>query len=330
MEDKQIKRTNINREDDYSLRSILLFAWPIMLANILQITFNFADTLVVGNFVSERGLAAVGTTSPITIFFIWGLNGLSLGANVLISRMIGAREDKKLPSAVFSAMTIGLVFGIGVAIFGIVTAPWLLRMLSVPEDIFAQALLYMRIYFLASIGIGVFDFGASILRADGNSKDPTLYLGISGVLNVLLNLLFVALFSWGVAGAALASVISQVVAATLILMKLMKEEGMIGLKRDLSLFDLNLAITMLKYGIPSALQNQLFSFSNMMIQSSINSFGSLFVAANTAANAIEEYVYVFVDAFPLAALTYTSRMYGAKRYKDIFKMTLEVFVICGL
>ena len=195
MEDKQIKRTNINREDDYSLRSILLFAWPIMLANILQITFNFADTLVVGNFVSERGLAAVGTTSPITIFFIWGLNGLSLGANVLISRMIGAREDKKLPSAVFSAMTIGLVFGIGVAIFGIVTAPWLLRMLSVPEDIFAQALLYMRIYFLASIGIGVFDFGASILRADGNSKDPTLYLGISGVLNVLLNLLFVALFS---------------------------------------------------------------------------------------------------------------------------------------
>ncbi len=318
------------RNRDLSLKKIFLFAWPIMVANILQITFNFADTLVVGNYVSKEGLAAVGTTAPITIFFIWGLNGLSLGANVLISRMIGAKEDEKIRNAIFSALMIGLVFGTGVALFGFTMSEWMLKLLATPEDILMQAVSYMRTYFIAAIAIGIFDFGAAVLRSDGNSKDPTLYLGISGVGNVLLNFLFIVVFHLGVIGAAWASVISQSVAAALILIRLMRNKGIVSLVLDMRLLDLELVKKMLQYGIPSAIQNQLFSFSNMMIQSSINSFGSAFIAANTAANAIEEYVYVFVDAFPLTALTFVSRTYGAKRFREIFKLTLEIFIICGI
>ena len=311
-------------------KDILLFVWPIMLANILQITFNFADTLVVGNFVSSEGLAAVGTTSPVTIFFNWGLNGMSLGANVLISRMIGARDDEKMPEAVFSAIMIGLTFGLAVALFGFVFSEQMLKLLATPDDILHQSASYMRVFFLASIAIGVFDFGAAVLRADGNTKIPTLYLAIAGALNVLLNLLFVAVFSFGVLGAAWASVISQFTGAFLIIRRLLKEKGKIAFLPDMKLLNRKMIVTMLKYGIPSALQNQLFSFSNMIIQSSLNSFGSVFVAANTAANAIEEYVYVFVDAIPLASLTFVSRLYGARDHKQIFRVTLMAFLFCGI
>ena len=313
-----------------ALKDILFFVWPIMLANILQITFNFADTLVVGNYVSNEGLAAVGTASPITIFFTWGMNGLSLGANVLISRMIGAKEYERLDKAVFSAIAIGGVFGTVIALFGFLFSGKLLELVSAPADIISLSTSYMRIFFLACIGIGVFDFGASALRADGNTKDPTLFLAIAGALNVLLNLLFVAGFRMGVVGAAWATVISQMVGAILIVIRLMKGKGLVSLKPDIKLLDYDLIGLMLKYGIPSALQNQLFSFSNVMIQSSINSFGSTFVAASTAANAIEEYVYVFVDAFPLASLTFISRLYGAKDYKQIRRTTFMTFLVCGI
>ena len=317
-------------KNQISVRDILFFVWPIMLANILQITFNFADTLVVGNYVSNEGLAAVGATSPITIFFNWGLNGLSLGANVLISRMIGARNSEKLPRAVFSAIAIGLFFGTGIALFGFVFSKQMLELFSAPEDILLQAASYMRVFFLASIAIGVFDFGALILRADGNTRIPTLYLAIAGALNVILNYVFVAVFCMGVIGAAWATVISQFTGAILIIARLLREKGTIALIPDLSLLDKDMVVTMLKYGIPSALQNQLFSFSNMIIQSSINSFGSDFVAANTAANAIEEYVYVFVDAFPLASLTFVSRLYGAGEYRQIKGLTFKTFLLCGI
>ena len=167
------------------------------------------------------------------------------------------------------------------------------------------------------------------MRASGNTKDPTRFLAISGVMNVVLNLVFVAFLSFGVFGAALATVITQYLSAFLILRKLLKDDSSIRLLIDRDLFDLEIIGKILRYGIPSALQNQLFSFSNMMIQSSVNSFGSTFVAANTAANAIEEYVYVFVDAFPLASLTFSSKLFGARRYKDIFKETLQIFLVCG-
>ncbi|MCR4632804.1 MAG: MATE family efflux transporter [Erysipelotrichaceae bacterium] len=311
-------------------KDILSFAWPIMLANLLQISFNFADTMVVGNYVSEKGLAAVGSAGPLIVFFTWGLNGLSLGADVLISRMIGAKEHDTIPKAVCSAIAIALCFGSAIGVFGFLFSEQLLLLLSTPADILADACLYTRIYFLACLPIAVYHFGSSILRAGGNTKDPTRFLAISGACNVVLNFLSVALLKQGIVGAAISSIIAQCVSACLIIRKLINEESCLRLKADKDLLDLSLIGKMLRYGIPSALQNQLFSFSNIIIQSSINSFGSDFVAANTAANAIEEYVYVFVDAFPLASLSFNSRFYGAKDYKKIARITCTTFMICGI
>ena len=322
MEEERQKET-IDILNGSLIKNILLFVWPLMLSNILQITFQFADTLVVGNFASKQGLAAVGTTAPITVFFMWGLNGLSMGANVLVSRLIGARKHEGIKKAVFSGVFIGLVAGTAVSLFGVLFASMMLKWQSTPADIMKDATLYLRIYFLCGAAIGIFDFGSSVLRASGDTRNPTVYLAVSGALNVMLNLLFVVVFRLNVAGVAIATVISQYFGAFLILKKLLKNNSIVSLEIDRENYDSEMAGKILAYGIPSALQNQLFSFSNMIVQSSINSFGSTFVAANTAACAIEEYVYVFVDAFPQASLTFTSQMYGAGQYKKIRKLIIE-------
>lgn len=311
------------------VRNMLYFAWPIMIANILQITFHMADTIVIGRFAGQQGLAAVGTSGPVTIFFMWGLNGLSVGANVLISQLIGEKAEEKVRNAVFSAVMIGLVFGTAISVFGFFAAGLLMKMLSVPADIMHDAVLYLRLYFLTGIAIGVYDFCAAVLRADGDTRHPTLYLSLAGALNVFLNLLFVIVFHMGVAGVALATIISQYFSMILIIYRLLNENSVIRLDRRRRL-DLSLAGKMLRFGIPSALQNQLFAFSNMVVQSNINTFGTIFVAANTAANAVEEYVYVFVDAFPQASITFTSQMYGAGEHERIRKTTITAFLLCGI
>ncbi|MBR3252268.1 MAG: MATE family efflux transporter [Erysipelotrichaceae bacterium] len=309
------------------LSNMMMFVWPIMLANILQITFNFADTIVVGNFGSQKALAAVGTTAPITIFFTWGLQGLSMGANVFISRMIGSGKTERIKNAIYCALLIGFSAGTIISFIGVIFAQIFLELLETPADIIGYSVSYLRIYFSCCIAIGTFDFATAALRANGDTRRPTLYLAVSGVLNVLLNLLFVVGLGMNVEGVALATVISQFFACALALNRLIKNNDLIINK---TLFDKDIVVTMLKYGIPSAIQNQMFSFSNMIIQSSINSFGSDFVAANTAANAIEEYVYVFVDAFPQASLTFTSQLYGAGKIKKIRDMLIMAFVLCWL
>lgn len=311
------------------LRSILSFAWPLMLANLLQITFHFADTIVIGNYVSEKGLAAVGATLPVTVFFTWGLQGLSMGSNVVVSHMIGAGKKDKLDNAVLSSVMIGLFFGLGITALGIILSRRFLIWLDTPADVLADAVIYLRIYFLCCIPIGVFDFAASVLRASGDTGTPTLYLGVSGIINVALNLIFVALLGMSEAGVASATVISQSFAAFLAVRRLLRSKDELRLIPDTSLYDKEIAERILRYGIPSALQNQMFSFSNMIIQSAVNSFGSAFVAANTAANAIEEYVYVFVDAFPQASLTFTSRLHGAGKTSKIREVLIDCLLLCG-
>nr|MCR5793730.1 polysaccharide biosynthesis C-terminal domain-containing protein [Solobacterium sp.] len=271
---------------------ILRFAWPLMLSNLLQIAFHSADTLVIGRFAGPAALAAVGTAGPVSIFFTWGLNGLSIGANVIISRLIGKQDHDSVKQAVCTAFLIGVCSGFIVLCLGTAGAGLFMRLMSVPEDILAYSVLYMRIFFLAAVPVGIYDFCAAVLRSDGDTARATLYLAIGGVINVLLNLLFVIVLHLGVAGVATATVISHWIAAVLILKRLLSYEGIIQLKPKETFFDRSLAAAMLKSGIPSALQNQLFSFSNIMIQSSFNTFGSAVIAANTAALCVEEYVYV--------------------------------------
>ncbi len=321
------KRKEIDIVNGPLFGNMMMFVWPIMLANILQITFNFADTIVVGNYGSQKALAAVGTTAPITIFFTWGLQGLSLGANVYISRMIGSGDTKKIKNAIFCALLIGFTAGTIISFIGVIFAKTFLELLQTPSDIIGYSASYLRIYFAGCIAIGTFDFATATLRAKGDSRRPTLYLAFSAVLNVGLNLLFVIVLGMNVEGVAFATLISQFFACFLALRRLTGNKDLII---DRSLYESDIVLTMLKYGIPSAIQNQMFSFSNMIIQSSINSFGSDFVAANTAANAIEEYVYVFVDAFPQASLTFTSQLYGAGKIRKIKDMVIMAFLICWL
>lgn len=308
---------------------ILRFAWPLMLANLLQITFHSADTLIIGRFAGQHALAAAGTAGPVTIFFMWGLNGLSAGANIIISRLIGRGGREDVRNSVFTAILIGIISGIIIMCIGIVSAGILMKMMSVPADIIADSVLYLRIFFLSGLPLGIYDFSAAALRSDGDTKTSTVYLALAGVLNVILNILFVTAFHLGIAGVAAATVISQCFAAALIARRLLSYEGIIRLVPGESVFDRQNAVLMLKSGIPSALQNQLFSFSNIIIQSSFNTFGSSVIAANTAALCVEDFCYVFVDALPQACATYTSQAFGAAKYERIQHILAITFIICG-
>ena len=324
------KKTSMDIVSGNLLVSMLRFVWPIMLANLLQIAFHSADTIVIGRFSGQQALAAVGAAGPVTIFFTWGINGLSVGANVIVSRLIGKRDFDRVRSAVASALAIGLCAGLIIMSFGIPMAALLMKWMSVPQDIIAMSVLYLRIYFVVCIPVGIYDFAAAVLRSDGDTARATLYLALGGCMNVFLNLLFVVVFKWGVAGVAVATVISQSAAACLIMHRLLTYPGIVRFEKETAKADAGLIGEMLKSGIPSALQNQLFSFSNMIIQSTFNQFGSTAIAANTAAMCVEEYCYVFADAFPQSCVTFTSQAFGARRYRRIRQVFITTLAICGI
>lgn len=321
------KEKNIDMLHGTLWKNLFRYAFPLMISNALIIFFHSADTIIVGKFAGQRELAAVGSTSPVGIFFTWGFSGLSVGADVLVSQMIGAGKSDDIQKAVHTSIAIALYGGILMTLLGISCTPLFMRMLSTPEDIFSLSTLYLRIYFLTLLPVSLFDFAAAVLRSKGDTKRPTLYLSVTGLLNVFLNLVFVIVFHWGVAGVAIATVISQTLAAIRILWTLTKEEGNLHLNLRKINPDPSVAMQILKIGIPSALQNMLFSFSNMVVQSSINSFGSVAVAGNAAALAIEDYVYVFVDSFSKAAITFTGQNYGAKNFDNIKKILIHCILI---
>ncbi|MBR4161966.1 MAG: MATE family efflux transporter [Solobacterium sp.] len=321
------KDSNIDMIHGTLWKNLFRYALPLMISNALIIFFHSADTIIVGKFAGQRELAAVGSTSPVSIFFTWGFSGLSVGADVLVSQMIGAGKSDDIQKAVHTSIAIALYGGILMTVLGVSCTSLFMQILSTPNDIFSLSTLYLRIYFLTLLPVSLFDFAASILRSKGDTKRPTLYLSVTGLLNVFLNLIFVIVFHWGVAGVAIATVISQTLAAILILWALIKEEGDVHLDLRKIRMDPSIAIQTLKIGIPSALQNMLFSLSNMAVQSSINSFGSVAVAGNAAALAIEDYVYVFVDSFPKAAITFTGQNYGAKNYANIKKILMHCLLI---
>ena len=312
------------------VRGIVRFSLPIMLADVLQVFFNSADAMIAGRFAGASCLAAVGAASPPLVLFTWSLSGLSLGANVLVARLIGEQKEERISAAVHTAMWIALAAGLAVTLFGIAAASSILRFMQVPEDIMALSVLYMRIYFLCCLPIAVFDFGASVMRASGNSAAPTMYLGISGALNVILNMFFVIVLHMDVAGVAIASVISQVLAAVLILISLHKESGSLHFSYMRLSYDGRCAGEIVRIGLPSALQNSLFMVTNIAVQTNINSFGTTAVAANSAANAVEEYVYIALEGFTQASVTFTGQNTGARNYGRIRKILLITAVFAGV
>lgn len=313
------------------LGKILLFTLPLMCSSLLQLLFNAADIIVVGRFAGDNSLAAVGSTSSLINLLTNFFMGLSVGANVLVARFFGARNQKDLSETVHTAMTLSLYSGIFLTVIGLVGAKQILLWMNTPEDVLPLAALYLRIYFLGMTAMMLYNFGSAILRAIGDTKRPLYYLTIAGVINVLLNLLFVIVFQMDVAGVAAATAISQCISAVLIIRCMMKEKGSIHLELSSLRVDSDKFKKILQIGLPASFQGILFSFSNVIIQSSVNSFGAVTVAGNSAGANIEGFVYVSMNAFHQAAISFTSQNVGAAKYERVNKIlyTAELCVIAA-
>lgn len=302
---------------------ILAFSIPLMLSGILQLLFNAADMVVVGRFAGSTALAAVGANAALINLLTNLFIGFSIGANVMVARYYGAGKERDMSETVHSAILLSLLCGGILLVVGILVAPQILIVMGTPADVLGQAVLYIRIYFAGIPALLLYNFGSSILRAVGDTKRPLYYLLAAGVINVFLNLIFVIGFRLGVAGVALATVISQCVSALLVLRCMMRMEG--GCWVELSKLRINREkmLQIMRIGFPAGLQGTVFSLSNVLIQSSVNSFGSVAVAGNTAGQNIEGFIYMAMNTFHQTALSFSSQNYGAGNYKRIGKVFLE-------
>lgn len=304
------------------LKKMLLFALPLMASSLLQLLFNAADIIVVGRFAGDNSLAAVGSTTSIVNLLVNLFIGCSVGANVLVARFYGAKREQDLTTTVHTAMAISIVSGIALTIIGIIGAPYILTMMKTPAEVLDLAVIYLRTYFLGMTAMMIYNFGAAILRAVGDTKRPLYFLLTAGIINVSFNLFFVIVLKWGVFGVGLATTISQVVSATLVLRCLLKERGGIQVELKKIRIHKDKLIRILQIGLPAGFQGTLFSISNVFIQSSVNAFGATVVAGNSAAANIEGFIYVSTNAFHQAAISFTSQNYGAKKYNRINKILL--------
>ena len=295
------------------LPQILAFSGPLILTGILQLLYNAADVIVVGNYAGHAALAAVSSTGALINLLVNVFMGLSVGASVVIARYYGARDVISLRKAEHTAMTLALFMGIGVGFFGFLAARPMLRLMDTPDDVIDGAALYVRIYFLGMPANMIYNFGAGVLRAVGDTRRPMYYLMISGLVNVLLNLLLVIVFHLDVAGVAIATVASQVISMILVLVCLFRTRGVMQLNLTECRIDGRSMREMIRIGLPAGLQGSLFSISNVLIQSSVNSFGSLVVAGNGVAANLEGFVYTAMNAQHQAAMTFASQNFGARK-----------------
>lgn len=303
---------------------VLIFSLPLMLSGILQLLYNAADVAVVGRFAGSESLAAVGSTGSLINLMTNLFIGMSVGASVVVARNLGAHNFRKAHDAVHTAIAISLVAGTVTLAIGVSLSKTFLSMMDTPSDVIDLATVYMRIYFIGMPGLMVYNFGASILRAMGDTVRPLIFLTISGFVNVVLNLLFVCVFHMDVAGVALATIISQYISAALVIICLLKLENCCHLSIKEIAFHKEEVAEMLKVGLPAGVQSSLFSVSNVLIQSSINSFGSTVMAGNAAASNIEGFTYIAMNSVYQASLTFTSQNVGAKKPERISR----VAVVC--
>lgn len=312
------------------LGKIFLFSIPLMLSGILQLLFNAADVVVVGRFAGSQSLAAVGSTGSLINLLINVFIGLSVGSNVLIARYYGGRQEKEVSDTVHTSVLLSLVSGVALCVIGILLAKPLLELMGTPSDVLDKAVIYMRVYFLGMPVLLLYNFGSSILRAIGDTQRPLYYLLGAGVVNVLLNLFFVITLRMDVAGVALATVLSQCVSAACIVRCLMKSEGSFRLYLKQLRIDKDKLLRIVRIGLPAGMQGAIFSVSNVLIQSSVNSFGSIAMAGNTAATNIEGFVYTAMNAMHQTAVSFTSQNFGGKQYDRINKVLVECLVIVTL
>ncbi len=330
---KQNRRYEMDMTSGTLLPKILIFSGPLILTGILQLLYNAADVVVVGRFAGATSLAAVGSTGSLINLIINVFMGLSVGTSVMVARYYGAGDVRMVQDTVHTSILVALISGIVVGIFGFVMAKPILRLMDSPDDVIDLATLYVRIYFVGMPFNLLYNFGAGILRAIGDTKRPLYYLTISGAANVVLNLILVIACHRGVAGFAMATVVSQAISMVLVLLCLIRTQGIIHLDlRKLCIRKASL-LGIMQVGLPAGLQGSLFSISNVLIQSSVNSFQSTAMAGNAAASNLEGFVYTAMNSIHQADLTFASQNYGAgkkDRVKSVLWNCLGTVVVIGL
>ena len=299
---------------------ILLFALPLMASSILQLLFNAADVVVVGRYAGKEALAAVGSNSALINLLINLFVGLSVGTNVVVARDLGAGRHDNVSRSVHTSITLALISGVGMAVFGVIMVRHLLEWMSSPTDVIDLATVYLRIYFLGMPANMLYNFGAAILRAQGDTQRPLYFLMAAGIVNVVLNLCFVIGLGMDVDGVALATIISQYISAALVLRCLMGETGPLHLELRKLRLEWSVVRRILQVGLPAGFQGIVFSLSNVVIQSSLNSFNDAALVAGSAASSnIENFVYAAMNSFYQTALTFCGQNYGAAKCKRVDK-----------
>ncbi len=304
------------------LSKMLVFAIPLMLSSILQLLFNAADIVVVGRFAGSNALAAVGSTSSLINLLVSVFNGLSIGVNVLVARYLGARDAQNTHETVHTAVLVSIVSGVILVVLGISLAAPLLTLMGTPEEVLPLSTLYIRIYFGGMPFTMLYNFGSAIMRSTGDTKRPLYFLAFAGVVNVVLNLILVVFFNMSVAGVAIATVVSQAISAILVMICLLRMDGLCRVDiKQLRIYKDKL-VSMIRIGLPAGLQGALFNISNVLIQSSVNSFGSVAMAGNSASANIEGFIYMGMNAIYQTVLSFISQNLGAKQYKRITRVAV--------
>lgn len=299
------------------LKKMILFALPLMATGVLQILFNAVDIIVVGRFTGSSAMAAVGATTSLVNIFVSFFIGLSLGGNVLAGQSFASGNAQKLHDTVHTAICFALLAGILMIFVGSVFARPILSLMGTPPEIIDQSVLYLRIYFLAMPFLMLYNFGGAILRAIGDTRRPLIYLTIAGICNIILNLILVIIFHLGVVGVAVGTYASLLISSLLITITLMKSEGAYRLLlKDLRMHPA-IFLELLKIGLPAGFQSSLINVSNALIQSGVNSFGTITVAANTAANNIFGFMYLAINAVSQTGLSFSSQNTGARNFKRV-------------
>lgn len=306
---------------------LIAFAFPLMLSGVLQLMFNAVDIIVVGRFSGSSSLAAVGSTTALINVFANLFIGISLGANVLAARFFATGREKEMSETVHTSITFALISGIAMAIIGQICAKGALELMGTPEDVIGLSALYMRIYFLGMPFFMLYNYGAAILRAVGDTKRPLYFLVVSGVINAVLNMVLVIVFDLGVAGVAIATVFSQMISCVLVLICLARTDASyrlyiskLGMKQEY-------LEQIFRVGIPAGIQSTVINFSNALLQSSVNSFGSTAMAGYTAANNVLGFLYMSINSVTQACMSFTSQNYGVGKYKRMDRVLLDCLIL---
>lgn len=325
-----MKESNVVRMSEGPIaKTMIMFALPLLLGNLFQQLYNTADSLIVGNFLGSDALAAVSSSGNLIFLMVGFFNGISVGAGVVIARYFGANQIQEMRKAIHTTVALGFVCGIALTFIGVILAPTLLEMMDTPASVMEQSVIYFQVYFAGSLGLVMYNIFVGILQAVGDSKHPLYYLVLSSIINIVLDLVFVKGFSMGVGSAAFATIVSQFASAILCMVRLLRvqEDYKITIKEIR--FDRSMLKTIIRYGLPSGLQNSIIAIANVVVQSNINAFGEYAMAGCGAFSKIEGFAFLPVTCFTMALTTFVGQNLGAKEYERTKKGT-KFATICTL